>query len=361
MKRLLLVATLVILASCGREAPGTKEAAVDPFAGLAPGWNHIVAGGETLCSNGGAYSFWFRPGDPKRVSIYFQGGGACWRPELCALDRSPTYDPAVDSTDDPSTRHGIFDFANPENPLAAYSTLYIPYCTADAHVGDTVEVYDVPASGGKPAESVTIQHLGAVDAGAALDWLYRRVADPTDVFVSGGSAGAVGSAIHAYGIATHYPQARVVQLGDAAGAYRSAVIPQILATWNTFSALPRLPEYGDPSKITFETFYEVGGVHAPNLRMAQFNTVADQEQLRFLKLAGVDGVPLRTLLDQNLAEIHAATPSFRSYLAPGPIHEILLRSSLYTTEVDGVRLVDWVSDLAAGKEVADVSCEEGCR
>jgi len=38
-----------------------------------------LAGGETLCADGGEYAFWFRPGDPGRVSIYFEGGGACWR------------------------------------------------------------------------------------------------------------------------------------------------------------------------------------------------------------------------------------------------------------------------------------------
>jgi len=40
---------------------------------------------------------------------------------------------------------------------------------------------------------------------------------------------------------------------------------------------------------------------------------------------------------------------------------ILLRPSLYTTEVDGVRLVDWIRDLATGKDVADVTCKEACR
>lgn len=360
MKKHLLVLVLSVLASCGGEKAAPERAA-DPFAGLTPGWNHIVAGGETLCSNGGAYSFWFRPGDATRLAIYFQGGGACWRPRTCALDRNPTYDPAVDSTDDPSTRHGIFDFANQENPLAEYSILYIPYCTADAHMGDTVQVYDVPATAGQPAESVTIHHVGAVNAGAALAWVYGRITDPTTVFVSGGSAGAIGSAFHAYDIAAHYPRARVAQLGDAAGSYRSPIIPEIFATWNAPSQLPAFPEYREPSKLTFETLYEASHGHADNLRMAQFNTVEDTEQLRFLRLAGIQDVPLRTLLDQNLAEIHAADPTFRSYLGPGGVHEILIRSSLYTTEVDGVRLVDWIRGLATGNDVADVNCEKSCR
>jgi Pectinacetylesterase len=355
------VVALTILASCGREAPPAGGPVADPFAGLASGWNRIAAGGETLCSNGGAYEFWFRPGDPKRVSIYFEGGGACWRPELCALDRNPSYDPVVDSTDDPAARNGIFDFANAENPVAGYSALYLPYCTGDVHVGDTVAVYDVPAAAGKPAESVTLHHVGTVNTDAALDWLYRRVTDPTDVFVSGTSAGALGSAFHAYRIATHYAHARVVQLGDAAGGYRTPAIPGILRTWNTPSVVPDLPEYRDPSTMSFETFYEAGGAHARNLRMAQFNVDADETQLSFLKLVGVQGIPLLRLLDQNLADIRALTPGFRSYIAHGTAHGILWRPSLYTTEVDGVRLVDWIRDLVAGTDVADVTCKEACR
>ena len=358
-RKLVMVFALMVLASCGGSS-GSKSGP-DPFADLTPGWNRIVAGGEALCSDGTPFEFWFRPGDPKRLSIYFEGGGACWRPELCARDRQPTYDPTVDSTDAPSRRHGILDFANAQNPLAGYSTLFIPYCTGDVHVGNTLRLYSVPADGKKPAEDVSIHHVGVINADSALSWLYQRVRDPAEVFVSGTSAGAIGSAFHAYRIATHYPRARVVQLGDAAGGYRTPAIPGILQTWKNPLVTPPFPEYANPDQTNFETFYEAGPAHADNLRMAQFNVDDDAVQRFFLTLVGVKGVPFLKLLDENLADIHAASPSFRSYIAHDTIHGILTRSSLYTTDVDGVRLVDWIRDLASGKDVANVTCKEACR
>jgi hypothetical protein len=331
----------------------------DPFADLEEGWNHIVAGGETICSDGSEYSFWFRPGSTNALTVYMQGGGACWFGEICALDRSPTYDPAVDEEDTPAPR-GIFDFDNAENPIAEHSVLFIPYCTGDVHVGDRVVTYEVEANDSQPARSFDIQHRGVRNAQAALDWLYARVTDPSIVLVTGTSAGALGSSFHAPVIAAHYSDARVEQLGDAAGGYRGDPIPSTLQTWGNPSVTPEWPEYADADSTDFVTYYIAAGTHASNLRLSQINIHADQVQLDFLRLEGIDDVPLVELLDANLAEISAALPAFRSYMIPGDTHGIVRSNEFYEVEVDGVRLRDWLAGLVAGEEIAMVACEE-CR
>ena len=60
----------------------------------------------------------------------------------------------------------------------------------------------------------TKRHVNAV---AALDWVFRRVPDPRRVFVTGCSAGSVGSILHAPRIIRQYPRAQVAQLGDSLG------------------------------------------------------------------------------------------------------------------------------------------------
>ena len=40
------------------------------------GWMKVFAGGGTRCARGGPYAFWIRKGDPQRLLIFFQGGGA---------------------------------------------------------------------------------------------------------------------------------------------------------------------------------------------------------------------------------------------------------------------------------------------
>ena len=331
----------------------------DPFADLKEGWNRVLAGGETLCSDGSEYAFWFRPGSTNELTVYFQGGGACWFGEICALDRSPTYDPVVDEDDMP-TGEGIFEFDNADNPIADHSVLFVPYCSGDVHVGDHRAVYEVVANDSQPARSFVIQHRGMVNAQAALDWLYERVTNPSTVFVTGTSAGALGSSFHAPRIAEVYSDARVEQMGDAAGGYRGDVVPSTLQTWGNPALLPDWPEYADPDATDFETFYVAAGRHTPNLRLSQINFHADEVQLSFLRLEGVDGVPLVELLDANLEEVSEALPTFRSYMIQGDTHGIVRSNGFYETEVDGVRLRDWLAGLIAGEEIATITCEE-CR
>jgi hypothetical protein len=42
-----------------------------------------VPGG--VCSDGSPYRFYVSPGDPKKVVLDFQGGGACWDAATCAF------------------------------------------------------------------------------------------------------------------------------------------------------------------------------------------------------------------------------------------------------------------------------------
>lgn len=331
----------------------------DPFADLEDGWNRIVPGGETVCSDGSEYSFWFRPGSPEALSIYFQGGGACWFGENCALDRSPTYDPVVDDDDAPGAG-GIFDFDNPGNPIAEHSVLFIPYCTGDVHVGDRVVTYEVAANDSQPARTFDIQHRGVVNAHAALGWLYGRGLAPSVVFVAGNSAGALGSSFHVLDIARHYSEARVEQSGDAAGGYRGDPLTATLEIWGNSAMTADLSEYSDAGSTDFVTYYVAAGTHAPNLRLSQINYHADEVQLSFMALEGIEGIPLIELMDSNLVEIAEALPTFRSYTIPGDAHSILLWAPFYETEVDGVRLRDWLAALVAGEEIPTVTCEE-CR
>jgi hypothetical protein len=351
--------TVALLAlSLGACAP---EESSDPFEGLEEGWNRVATSEPAACSHGSEYSFLFRPADPERVAVFFQGGGACWMGEICALDRQPTYRPTLDDLDEALPREGIFDFANPDNPIAGWSVLFVPYCSGDVHVGSTTRAYEVEANDSLPARSFEIRHAGLNNTRTALEWLYTRVTSPSEVLVTGVSAGSLGSAVHAHAIARHYPEARVVQLGDAAGGYRagSSTIARLMHTWGAEKTLADFPSI-DPDDFTFEDFYRVGASPADNLRMAQINYDADEVQLGFLALLGVRDRPLLELLDANLADIQRDSPTFRSYVAPGTEHGVLREAAFYDVEVDGVSLRDWTADLVAGADIGSVACA-ACR
>ena len=162
----LVAMTSIFVAGCAPSSSGDDTGA--GFDGLVDGWNRIAAPEHTGCAHGTDFSFWFRPASTDKVAIYFQGGGACWMGEICALDRSPSYDPFVDESDTPPAS-GIFDFATDENPIRDWSVLFVPYCTGDVHVGTATRSYDVAANDSLPAGTVEIQHAGDTNATAALE------------------------------------------------------------------------------------------------------------------------------------------------------------------------------------------------
>jgi hypothetical protein len=148
----------------------------------------------------------------------------------------------------------------------------------------------------------------------------------------------------------------VVQLGDAAGGYRTEAVARILAHWGATEAIRRDEAFRavDSASLTFETLYVVASRAAPRATFAQFNRIEDATQLRFLSMLGVRGVPLARLLADDLADIRRANPRFRTYLGPGNAHTIMAQPEFYGLVVDGVALRDWVAGLLRGGSVPDV-------
>jgi len=347
---LALVAFLSL--GCTRKPAEPQEETV---AGLAAGWNKIPGPHGTGCSHDSSYAFYVKPGRSDQVTIYFQGGGGCWNNGTCGLDGQATFDAQVDSTDAPANFGGILDLANPANPLRDHSIVFVPYCTADVFLGTHTVAYSAPATAGNPERSLQIQHWGRADADSVMNWVFTHFRAPALVFVTGSSAGAIPSPLYASRVAQHYPQARVVQLGDAAGGYRAKAITGILAGWGATSSLLTDSSYRGVDSATFnlETLYIVASRATPRVTFSQYNNAEDAIQLAFLHLLGVDG-KLPPLLAANLADIRRANPRFRSYTSPGDIHTILLRPEFYTLTVDSISFRDWVAGLLDGTEVKDI-------
>ena len=80
-------------------------------------------------------------------------------------------------------------------------------------------------------------------------------------------------------------------------------------------------------------------------------------QHQFLKIAGLNLASLRRAIELNQADIRAKDPAFRSYIAGGELHTILRRPEFYSYAVGSRPFRSWIADVAAGRSVADVSCE----
>jgi hypothetical protein len=179
----------------------------------------------------------------------------------------------------PSNFNGILDLANPANPLKDHNIVFVPYCTADIFLGNRTVTYSVPATDSAPERSTQIQHWGSADADSVMNWVYSHFPEPSLVFVTGSSAGAIPSPLYASRVAQHYPNARVVQLGDAAGGYRAKAITDILAGWGATSSVLSDSVFRGVDSATFnlETLYIVGSQATPRVTFTQYNNAGRRD------------------------------------------------------------------------------------
>lgn len=147
--------------------------------------------------------------------INFQGGGACWNELTCAVQGASLApwgdDPfAVWAADGGPVYSGIFDRADPANPLRGYNYVYIPYCTGDGHIGARVADYGV-------------HHVGYANATAALARIVPTFLDAPQVVVAGFSAGGIGATGNYHQIASAFEDVgleSVVVINDAGPVMR---------------------------------------------------------------------------------------------------------------------------------------------
>jgi Pectinacetylesterase len=167
-------------------------------------WRVVPLRGETACSDGSPYSIFTRKGSSQNLIIHFSGGGACWDNITCATpitwaslfdgdvrQLKSFYIPSVPKII-PAILTGLFDSENQSNPFKDWNVVFIPYCTGDLHIGNTINSYAVD---GKQFE---IRHNGRNNSLAALQWAFDNYKLPGKILVSGESAGAYGSAFWAH-------------------------------------------------------------------------------------------------------------------------------------------------------------------
>jgi hypothetical protein len=354
---------LLSLAGCGGTTSPEGNAGTTPPPGpqlnaLAPGWNRIEPGGDTICSRGTPYAYFVRKGTVNRVVINFRGGGACWNETTCSIAGS-LFQETVGSESFATNEEnapGIFDHKNPANPFKDWHHVYIPYCTGDIHWGDNVQTY------GQGEAAVTVNHKGAVNARAALAWTYANIPEPEKVFVTGCSAGSYGSILWAAHVRKQYAKAKVYQFGDSgAGIVTQAFFQQSYPSWKPEGSYPTWIEGLDPAKLTeLSTLYAAIGAYYDDMTLSQYATQFDHDQVFYFQaMGGGDANAWSEQMKASFAKIEAAVPSFHTFVAPGNVHCIIPYNEFYTVESNGTRLIDWITDMVSDKPITSVACD-GC-
>ncbi len=364
---LLVAFVIVVGSSCANDASSAEskpdttttapaaETAPAEVADAGPEWRKVATTPNCECSDGSEFHFWVHPGTSERVVFYLEGGGACFSAETCG-PTTPSYTRNLQKdTGDSPADSGIFDLANDKNPFKDDSIVFVPYCTGDLHLGNATHDY----GGG-----VVVEHNGATNGGTALTATAALFPDAAEVVVAGSSAGSAPTPVYAGLAQDLFPDAKVTSIADASGAYpgTEAITLAVSAFWGTNAALPPWPETaGDPQVAwSLPGLYVQTTKHAPDVTFAKIDTAYDETQQSFVELAGFPGDDLMTMIDDNTKQAEDGGAKIHSWVGPGEVHTILGRPELYTTEVEGNSLLEWITALVDGDEVPTVHCTGDC-
>ena len=367
--RFIFCLALLALASCGGQP--AREVA-PPLAEGAGAWVEVtpqptVIDGETVtpaCSGypgaDPAFRFFAKRGTSDNLVVFFDGGGACWDDATCSQPRLASgdvgggyYKAELLATDNPANLRGMFDLADPRNPLRDWSMVFVPYCTGDVHSGANTHTYRDPRSG----REFAIAHRGSDNFRVVLAWMRANFRAPNVILVTGSSAGAYGAVTQYARVREAYPNGRAIMFGDAGQGVTTPGFTQA-RNENWGYALPR-DVFGDDGLRTDEDSVAILAAHFPNDRFAQYTTAHDRTQVAFYSLmhpANACAAWTESMWRDLEAREHIA--NFRGYLASGETHTILRSPLFYTERSGGVTFSQWLAAMVSenGADWEDHAC-----
>lgn len=297
-----------------------------------------------VCIAGTDYSVFTREGNPSRLLIFEQGGGACWQDfYFCNV--------LAEAQEPPAPRVGIWDFDSKDNPFADYSIVYMPYCDGSVHSGDN-DVFD-PAFGaaiGVP-EAVVRFHRGLRNQSAGMDAAKALFPHASRITVAGSSAGGVGVAGFAPFLVRmlYGNEVKLTVLNDAGPITTNpAAVDDIVARQNDWRVGPMYPsscaDCGDGVLDDSTAIIKWRLDNDSTVREAFYETDADQTNRFFLKI--LDPAVFRDLIVDRHGALHDAYPDrYKRFIVSGDTSHTALQSPLfYSQDANSVPLNEWVDD-----------------
>jgi hypothetical protein len=246
-----------------------------------------------------------------------------------------------------------------------WNVVYLPYCTGDVFGGTNANA-DI---GGTPQKFV-----GYLNSKAFLQRLVPTFADATDVLVTGVSAGGFGAAMNASLVQRAFPWVKAKVIDDSGPPMPSSALPTCLQkkwreTWGFDQSILVDCGAGCPNKDDYTMDLGVFLAKAFNNRLSGMIEAQEDFVISGFFGAGLDigggpcsGIPLVTgvpaeTFRAGLMTFREATksyPNFGTYYPPGGTHTWLQGDAFYTTSVEGVSLLSWVSDIVNDKSTQNV-------
>lgn len=310
---------------------------------------------ESRCRDGSSTGIGVRRGSSDKLVVFFEGGGACFNGFTCLVNLGSFGLPDFYDWQSTQGQGGIFSTTHEDNPVRDWSFVYVPYCTGDVHAGANRDI-EIPEIQGRQ------QFAGYTNVEAFLTRIVPTFRDASHVLVTGVSAGGFGAGFNYHRLARIFP--KVTLLDDSGPVMRDAYLAPCLQrmwrdAWNLDMTIPEGCEdcRGEDGGSLAELVRWIGLRH-PDQRMGLISSEYDRTISTFYSFGLDECVGFGAIYPNDrfreglydfVDEVLKPTGNWSTYLIPGIDHTWIGHSAYYGTEVDGVRLVDWVSELLDGE------------
>ncbi|HSG97936.1 MAG TPA: pectin acetylesterase-family hydrolase [Woeseiaceae bacterium] len=356
-----------------------RDAQVDKYVGdFHPAFSEDVGQGWTkhtfdpglafdgpLCVAGTPYSVFTRQGNPAKLLIMLQGGGACWQGFYNCNIRSEDQEPP------PPAQVGIWDEQSGLNPIDDWSVVYMPYCDGSVFSGDNDVVdfgwqaYIEGELGLPPGTGPFVRfHRGLRNVTAGIDLARKMFPHAGRVVVAGSSAGGVGASAFAPFLARMaYGNTKKLMVFNDAGPVAinladTGAIAARAADWNFGQFYPAscsdCDEYGQGTELIKwrlandstirEAFYSTDFDLTNRFFMGLLPTVGPEDPqypLQFL----LTGLLYRNLIIGEHSAIHALFPErYKTFIRAARFSHTALQTLDFYESADGVPLYEWLGD-----------------
>ncbi len=319
---------------------------------IGEGWTRHTfdpAGGSgPICIAGTPFSAFTKAGNPSKLLIMLQGGGACWQDfyfcNVLAEAQAPPPPPVGIWGNSFDTGAEVIP-----NPIGDWSVVYMPYCDGSVFSGDN-DVFD-PAFGqaiGVP-EAVVRFHRGLRNVTAGIDLAKATFPNAGRIMLAGSSAGGVGAASFAPFLARFaYGNTKKLTVFNDAGPvainlFDVANIQTRAADWRFGQFYPAsCTECDDQGQGTAIIKWRLD--NDSTVREAFYSTDGDLTNRFFLSVP--TQVQYRNLIVTEHGLLHDAHPDrYKRFIRSGDGSHTALQTPLfYVGEADGVPLHEWTDD-----------------
>lgn len=315
-----------------------------------------------ICRDGSPTGIGYRVGNPKKLAIYINGGGACFNDLTCGSNPKSFNSADWNDLSIAYSDKGIFDASNPKNPLKDYSFVFVPYCTGDVHSGTKKDGIAL----GVPD---TQRYVGAENFIKTMDFItpyfnYKKV---EEVVLFGLSAGGYGVYINFLEVFKRFPNAKLTVINDSGPLFSDAqAFPSCLQLGFQFVFGIPTPEdlttcCGTP-ELGLANVYQYSGNKYPNANFGFISSYEDNVSRFFLSFgynncSGAPGNQLPADLFKNALidlreDILKPKSTWSTYFINGTTHTLLADNDIfYNRNTSGMYLYEWVDKLIKGERM----------